>query len=81
VAVRIAAREPDVVVVERDSVGADLLSALRERGFPLVELDRARGVLSVLIQRSVSVQGIEDLAQARFLLGAKEQKLTSLFSL
>jgi len=64
VADRIAALEPDVVVVGRDSGDAGLLLALLERGLPLIELDQTQGVLSVLNRRRISVQGVEDLAQA-----------------
>lgn len=73
VADRIAGLEPDVVIVERDSGDAGPLSALLERGFPLIELDQTQGVLSVLNRRRVSVQGVEDLAQAFKRIAAIEE--------
>ena len=70
---RIAALEPDVVLVERDSGDAVLLLALLERGFPLIKLDEAQGVLCVLNRHRVSVQGVEDLAHAIQQISASQQ--------
>jgi hypothetical protein len=61
---RIAALEPDVIVVERDGRKAGLALELLERGFPVMEIDAADGALTILNGRRLSAHGIEDLAQA-----------------
>jgi len=69
---RIAALEPDVVILERDSGVGDLALALLARGLTLVELDAAQGTVTALTGRQVPitqvgewVQSIERIAGAR----------------
>ena len=69
---RIAALEPDVVILERDSGVADLALALLAPGLTLVELDAAQGTVTALTGRQVPitqvgewVQNIERIAGAR----------------
>ena len=60
---RIAALEPDVVIIESDEGNRSLVLALLERGLPLIELDETQGVLSVLKRHRLPVQGVEDLVR------------------
>ena len=60
---RIAALEPDVIVVERDGGEAELVLELLERGLPVMEMDATEGALTILHGRRVPARGAEELVQ------------------
>jgi ABC-type Fe3+-hydroxamate transport system substrate-binding protein len=70
---RIAALEPDVVVVERAGGEAELALELLGRGLPVMEIDAAEGTLTILHGHRVPARGAEDLAHAVSSIAAVEQ--------
>lgn len=60
---RITALGPDVVLLERDLGPEGLVLKLLDCGLPVLELDAATGVLTVLDSRLVPVRRIDDLVQ------------------
>ncbi|MCP4542718.1 MAG: hypothetical protein GY832_36815 [Chloroflexi bacterium] len=60
---RIAALEPDMVVVEQNDAHGDLVLALLSRGLPLVELDAQTGQGTFLTGRKFPISGAEDMVR------------------
>ncbi|TEU14762.1 MAG: hypothetical protein E3J21_14900 [Anaerolineales bacterium] len=60
---RIMALSPDVVIVGHNGGSEGLVLALLDRGFPLIELDAAQGMLIILNGCRVQVSEMEDLVR------------------
>ena len=60
---RVAALKPDAVIVERDGVSAGLALDLLGRGFPVIELDTAEGMLTILNRHQIRVSGMDELVR------------------